>query len=454
MAAPAKRLLGLTFDGRPIWEPKPGHSLLLAAAGGGKTTCGAVPWLMSLLKDRSRAIVVNDCKDGEITAQMAALCAAEGRKVVVLDDFGVLGSDNPFRVSLSPFSGIAASYGTDDQLFTLENANHALIEEVSDDAKNAYWRDEPRSLIEFAVLALMARNPRFATPGGVWSLLSDPMTLAKAAELEAEDGDQYSQSLATHVQDMRTKNQEHFAQHRGAALKALRIYGAGSPLHRAGADADLFYHSLIAEKAIIFIVGPQRHIDRMGPHYALHLLSIMEAQFAAAGPVDYILDEFTNAPLKALVSRLTTMRGYGGRCHMIAQSHSEIERRYGEKETRTIEEQALIKQWFSFTSYDQAERVSKAIGEAQTVDYSMGVQSEQMGLSGTLSTGKERIWTPDRLMGLPPTEQIVWAKGVGFIHCLKVWQNQIAPYASRLAPNPLEGAPMPPDIKVDLEEWS
>ena len=44
-----RRLLGLTFDGRPIFEPRPSHSLLLAAAGGGKTTAGAIPWLQSML---------------------------------------------------------------------------------------------------------------------------------------------------------------------------------------------------------------------------------------------------------------------------------------------------------------------------------------------------------------------------------------------------------------------
>ena len=43
-----RRLLGLTDDGRPIWAPK-GHSLLLAANGGGKTTSGVMPWLFSLL---------------------------------------------------------------------------------------------------------------------------------------------------------------------------------------------------------------------------------------------------------------------------------------------------------------------------------------------------------------------------------------------------------------------
>src|SRR5690606_22838217 len=61
-----RRILGIGFDGKPIYAPKHAHSLLLAAAGGGKTTCGAVPWLQSLIADDSRAIVVTDSKEGEV----------------------------------------------------------------------------------------------------------------------------------------------------------------------------------------------------------------------------------------------------------------------------------------------------------------------------------------------------------------------------------------------------
>jgi type IV secretion system protein VirD4 len=169
-----------------------------------------------------------------------------------------------------------------------------------------------------------------------------------------------------------------------------------------------------------------------------------------AGPVSFILDEFTNAPLKALISQLTTMRGYGGTCHMIAQSRSEIERKYGDKETSTIEENAVIKQWFGFSSFDEAERVSRAMGETQNVSHGLGIQGDKLGISRNLSTGRERLWTPDQLMRLPSDEQIIHVKDVGFIHCRKVRQNQIAPYCYDLADNPLEGSRLPPDPRITL----
>jgi type IV secretion system protein VirD4 len=54
MAQQLRRILGLGFDGKAIYAPKHAHSLLLAAAGGGKTTCGAIPWLQSLIADHAR----------------------------------------------------------------------------------------------------------------------------------------------------------------------------------------------------------------------------------------------------------------------------------------------------------------------------------------------------------------------------------------------------------------
>ena len=449
--APGRRLLGLTFDGRPIFEPRPSHSLLLAAAGGGKTTCGAIPWLQSMLADHSRAIVIMDSKDGEIAAQCAGLCAKYDRHVAILDDFGVLGFDNPHRVSLNAFGGMASAHRREngELVFAADSANHALIEEPPNDARNQYFRNEPRTINEYAECSLLNRNPHLATPGGVWSLVSNPDLLRRIAKFDMEEGDAALAALARRVLEMQAR--EHYPQHRAAALRSLRIFGAGSALNTAGGDADTTHEELLAQGAIIFLVGPQRHMERLGPYYALHLQSFMDAILSgAAGTTDLLLDEFTNAPLKELVSRLTTMRGYGGRCHMIAQSRSEIQRRYGEKETTTIEENAVVKQWFGFSSFEEAERVSKAMGEAQNVSHSLSINSDRQEFSGSFQTGKERMFTPDELMRLPADQQIIHVKDIGFIHARKIRQNEIAPYCDGLADNPLEGSRLEPNPLIEL----
>lgn len=213
MTKPVKRLLGISEDGKPIFAPKHSHSLLLSAAGGGKTTCGAMPWLLSLLPDTNRAIVVNDCKDGEIAAQAAELCHRYGRNVAIIDDFGVLGEDNPFRVSLSPFGSLRAAYEQQngELVFATENANHALIPEPPNDGKNQYFRDEPRTLIEFCELELLENGSSIAVPGAAWSMLSDTDLLVSAARIAVEDGDAVRKSLGEHVLDMQENDKEHWS---------------------------------------------------------------------------------------------------------------------------------------------------------------------------------------------------------------------------------------------------
>lgn len=452
MSRSIKRILGRTFDGQPIFAPKHAHSLLLSAAGGGKTTCGAVPWLQSLMADTGRTIIITDSKDSEIAAQTTAMCVKYGRNVAHIDGFATLGKDNPFRIPLNPFGGVIAAFEKNDGelLFATENACHALIEEPAGDARNQYWRDEPRTLIEFCLNSLLVRNPRLATPGGVWAMLANPKMLQKLATIEAKEGDEAMQALANHVLGM-AKNEEHYPQHRAAATKAMRIYAANSALHQTGVGTMITHEELMRENYVVFLGGPVRYMERLGADYALQLQSFMEVVLqGSSGPASFILDEFTNAPLKALISQLTTMRGYGGTCHMIAQSRSEIERKYGKKETDTIDENSVIKQWFGFSSFDEAEKVSRAMGETITVSSSLGVSSDKLDFSGNYSTGKERFYTPDMLMRLPSDEQILWVKNVGFIHCKKVAQNEIEPTCYDLTDNPLEGAPLPPDPKVTL----
>lgn len=449
MAQIVRRLLGRAFDGRPLYAPKHCHSLLLSAAGGGKTTCGAMLWLMSLIADTSRTIIVSDCKEGEIAAQAANMCAHYGRKVAIIDDFGILGLDNKLTHSLNPYGALEAAYESDngELIFSLDTACQTTIPEPKDDAKNQYFRDEPRTLIEFAKLALLKRG--LCTPGAVWAMIAHIEMLMQAAQVEAEEGDEDLRALAEHVLGM--YEHENFQMHRSAALKALRIYASGSALHKAGSDARLTHEDLIRDNYIVFLVGPVRHLERLGTHYALHLQSFMEVVLTGKfGPVTFILDEFSNAPLKALVAQLTTMRGYGANCLMIAQSFSEIERKYGKLEAQTILENAIIRQWFGFSSYEEAEKVSRAMGETLSVSASLGTSSDKTEFSGNYSMQKERLWTPDMLMRMRPGEQIIYIKGVGYIYCEMVGQNQCDPYCRELDPNPYEGGILPPDPIVTL----
>ncbi len=446
------RLLGLTMEsGAPIWAPK-GHSLLLAAAGGGKTTCGAMPWLFSFAaSEPHKAVLVLDSKNGELAAQSAEMLARLGRKVAIIDDMGVLPHDCPYRVSLNPFGAAVAAAQHDPEalIYAIDNITHAVIPEPAEpDERNRYFREWPRNINELGLRTLLKRSTALAIPGGLWALLSDPVKLRKFAAIEAEEGDPALKALAVNILEM--AGHEHWPQHLERAQRSVRLFSAGAHLHNAGAGATTTHADLIRQGAIVFLVGPQAYINKLGAYYALHIMGFIDALYGGAGALRVIADEFTNAPLKSLVESLTTVRAFDCEVHMIAQSRSEIERKFGRLEVQTIEENAIVKQWFGFSSFEEAERVSKAIGEQHAITSSLGADSESLRLQTSLQLGRQRWRSAAELMAMPADEQLNHLKGVGFFFSKRLGQQNIAPYCHLLAPNPLEGRPLTPDPKITL----
>jgi type IV secretion system protein VirD4 len=191
-------------------------------------------------------------------------------------------------------------------------------------------------------------------------------------------------------------------------------------------------------------------MDSVGSYYGLHLMAFIRAAYLGAGPLWIGADEFTNAPTKKLVRALTTLRAYGVSVSMIAQSRSEVERKLGKNELLTVEENAIVKQWFGFSSFEEAERVSKAIGEEHAVASSLSGDNENFKLQTSLSLVKQAHFSPSQLMAMPRGQQLLHLKGVGFYLAHTISQANIAPYCDLLADNPLEGGRLPSDPWIRL----
>ena len=446
-----QRLLGLTLEsGQPIWAPK-GSSLLLGAAGSNKTTCGLMPWLYSYAASEvGTSILILDSKNGEVARQTADMLADLGFPVGVLDDLNTW-PECRHRINLNPFDAATSvhSRAPEELIYALDKITHALIEEPADgDARNRYFRAWPRLMIEFATSVLLSCNPHLVTPGGVSSLLGDPDMLQKFAAIQAEEGDASMKALAQALLGM--VEHEHWFQHLEAAQSALRQFRPGTALHNAGRGGTLGHADLIRQGYFIFLVGPQAYIQELGPYYALHVMGFLQAIYGGAGKLRVIAEEFTNAPLKTLTESLTTLRGFGAEGHMVAQSRSEIERRFGRLGTQIIEENSIVKQWFGFSSFDEAEKTSRAMGEELAVGASLGADSESLRLSTNMNLVRQRWMSPAELMAMPADQQLIHVKGLGFIIARKIGQQQVAPYCHLVAENPIEGGRLSPDPILTL----
>lgn len=454
-----RRIIGRSIeDGSPIFEP-PGNTswVIYGGAGSGKSICVAIPAVQSLLWDHSRAIIINDVKSGEIAHQIAQMCIKAGRRFAVIDDTNVMGADYPFRVRVNGFGNLVSAYekNSRDLLFEIEtSANTILPEPEGGVDKNFFFRQVPREIILYATLATLTRDPSLATPGGVTALLTDPQMFRAAVDHDAEDGDELVRDRARQIQEMRDKDPEHYSQHTLAATSALRIFMGGSPLAEAGRDADVAHDELLKGKYIVCIVQNQRSASRLGVNSGLQFNAFLSAQLSGeCGRTDLVLDEAANTPAaKEIIEKVTIFRSSQFRVLYIAQSRSDLQRQFGEKLIATLEDNCNL-QWLQFGNYEEAERVSKAIGEIDNVNFNLGGSSDKPDFTTTFQTGRERRFTADDLMNLPPDEQFFKVPGVPFTQCNKISMQHIAPTCFDLSANPYEGGRLEPDVKVDLTDY-
>lgn len=170
-----------------------GHSITYAPNGAGKSTRVAMTGLFSFIaSEPEKAIFVSDPKDGELGAQAIPMLHAMGRKVALIDDFGVRPELAAFRIDLNAFGASVSAYRRDPSLLIYANEmiSHALIEEPTEqDMRNFYYRQSPRTLIEFSNSAMLKRSTGLARPGAVASLVSDIGMLTSFAEIETQEGD-------------------------------------------------------------------------------------------------------------------------------------------------------------------------------------------------------------------------------------------------------------------------
>ena len=136
---------------------------------------------------------------------------------------------------------------------------------------------------------------------------------------------------------------------------------------------------------------------------------------------------------------------------MIAQSRSEIERKLGRFEVQTIEDNAIFKQWFGFSNFAEAERVSKIMGDEHAVATAISGNNDTLTLNTNLSLIRQRWLSPAELMAMPRNQVLMHFRNFGFYIGNTVSQANIAPYCDLIGPNELEGGRLTPDPWIAFE---
>lgn len=454
MFKPNGRPLGMTFSGRAIFEPASVvHSKVLANVGMGKTTACVVPTVMHLALRGKTNIVIMDLKDGEIAAQCADALRRLGFKVRIIDDLLLLKLPRSRANWLEPLIR-AVKAGDPEAMAMARDIALTLEPEPSGDAKNRFFRDGPRLIIVYVILTLARKAPEDCTPSAGWQLLADPRLLRASIEQDILNGGALG-ALAQRVKDLQNGDDDHFPSFLNTARERFAIYEEGGPLYGVGENCDMSLVDIKSEPSITFVVGSQRNVKVMGPHYTLYLRALMQATKVPGGrKVDFICEEFTASPLQTLVEDLAVLRGYGGRAMLVCQAESEIERRFGKEQARTISAVCGLKQFMGISDPEEAERLSKLLGQTVHFADGIGVNDADEKISANLTDHGRSLMSADEILAMPRDEQIILIDGIRPLRAKKLYQNQIAPICDLLDPNPMEGGKLPSDpiITITYEE--
>lgn len=448
--------LGVDDEGNLFPDPYPDLSrLVIGPSGSNKTTGSVVPTIQGLIPNHDVAINVNDIKSGEVFAQILPVAEKYGRKIGCIDDFGIYGFDNPYRLNISPFGAViaAAIHTRENLFFAIKTATHGIIPEVDDGGRNFSFRELPRQKIHLCILMVLEMlPPSMLTPGVVYETMANPETWRSMRQNAASDGSPSLKARAQISLDMEENDPEAYYKHLNAALTSLEMYEPGSVLNSAGANATITHDELVRDGWIVCTILPQLHAEMAGLHSTLHQQAFMEAQLSGrGGRLVSINDELCNSINKEEVKRVTIQRASKKSSIYIAQTLADIEKMYGKHDLAILLDNCPVKQFLAFSNYDDAEKVSRAMGEEISVQQSISVNPQATSITGNISTGMQRVMTASELMNLDPAYQIIHIKGEGWFLLKKVFQNQLAPTCHDLGLNPQEGnRRLPPDPKFTL----
>lgn len=457
------RLIGIDFDGRPLFSPtqiEQSHSITVASAGSGKTSCGVLPTLISLAHQMKQgeklSTLVCDSKDGEIVSQMSPLLDALGIEYAILDDYDGL-KGHPKRVCMNPFGELIRVKTEEPRSFAdlVRSVMFTLHPSPPDDGRNEYFYDSARTRGEVPIHDVARMEGVTLQPGVVWDILNDPDLYEERLIHIAKHGDAAQQGAAKKILQYMADKHEHEAAHVGAALQAFSPFAAGSWLYdlvpENGPLPVLEHRDLMRRPMMLFIVGRADQASRAKAYFGLHLQAAMHAQTVMPRHiVHYIAEEAANTPLKEMTEKMQLLRYKGARISIIAQSEAGLQIAYGPLATKVIFNEAVVKQYFSFTSYEDARAVSEALGQRIVIKPSLSQSSDKASYGTSWSLSREPLFSVDRLMSLPSDHQIIHIGRLGFVHCRKVHSSHIGPYATMLGRNPVEDRDAVVDIRFNL----
>jgi type IV secretory pathway TraG/TraD family ATPase VirD4 len=413
-----------------------GHILTCAPTGAGKGVGGVIPNLL----DYPGSAFVLDFK-GENYAVTARARRELGHQVILVDPFGITGNTGHalnWLNTLDPDSPdvVSRAAGLADMLIAVEG----------NDA-DSHWTDTARELLRglLVYVATLPADRRTMAELRRIVTASERDLADTLAEMQADpDAGQRIPARAAAAHLNRPERE------RGSVLSTVVRHTAwldDPRLCAALARSDFNLTDLKRQPMTVYLaIPPDRLRACLGfvrGFIGLALDGITAAPGKPLHRVAFFLDEFGQlGRMDRLADSVTLLRGYGAQLWLFVQDLSQLKAVYPRWQSFLAN---TSQQFFGTADFDTARYLSGALGQ-QTIRYetqNVSQSSGTWGKPGSSSTGTgehlqgRSLLTPDEVMRLGPTRQIVLVSGEPPYLLNRASYLTDPAYAGRFDANPL-----------------
>lgn len=400
------------------------HLLTTAPTGRGK----GVSVLLPNLRSYPYSCVVTDPK-GELFTQTAWIRLNKlGNRIICLDPFGVAG---PETHRMNPLDFVDDK--ADDFLDQCRDIADMMILETGKESE-PYWNDSARSVLTsfIAFVCACEDKPEHRTIDTVRDLLASRQSFAKAIEMMTQ-----VESHGGVIQRLGHMMAWHEGKELASVLSNVQRHTEAfdSPMVARNLSSSTFDpRSLRTGRVTIFLMLPHDKLDTLAPLMRLWvgtiLRTITRGKPTEKNPVLFMLDEAAHlGKIRVLEQAVTLMRGMGIRLWFFFQSLHQLEDCFGDK-AKTILDNIDTQQHFALNDYDNAEALSKRIGD-RTISvtsygesFSQSRPNDSKGQdSGSVTTGwstnrsdtGRRVFKAEELMVMPEDDCLIFHRNLPVI---------------------------------------
>ena len=409
-----------------------GHHALLSATRGGKSVSGIAPAIC----DYPGPVVAHDLK-GELFATTRRHRAALGRRVVVLNPFGVV---EPSHDRFNPLDTIRPGFIDRDAAVI---ADGLVLRETG---AGAHFADMARDLIKSAIEVVMTvAEPKERTLHTVAGLLLAP-TLADTLQAWADNPALAGgRPAATAAALLAAGDRE-----RGSVITTVRkslAWTQGDAMRPFLAASDFSLDDLLDNAIDLFVVVPLDQVSEQAGYLRLITNLVLAAAIRQDGRrvaherILFVLDEFTRLGyMDKIVDVATIAAGAGIEALFVAQDRGSIEKVYGRDITDTLLASCATVRVFNLGRTDNrtAQWASEAAGfrtvATRTTTTRKG--AGRRGSSTSVAEHRDPLLTANQVQELPADQMLVFIRGRRPLKLKRIIAHTHKAYRDKLDPNP------------------